>query len=63
MTTISSGKDVDNATNKKLRTDFLNLNFSEIITKFESAIPLDPARNTMPATSSRKDNQIICVHL
>jgi hypothetical protein len=63
MTTKSSGNDVDNATNKKLSTDFLNLNFSEIITKFESAIPLDPASKIMPATSSRKDNQTVCVHL
>jgi len=59
MTTKSSGNDVDKATNKKLSTNFLNLNFSEIITKFESAIPLDPAINTMPATSSRKDNQTV----
>jgi hypothetical protein len=59
MTTMSSGNDVDNATNKKLSTDFLNLNFSEIVTKFESATPLDPASNTMPATSSRTDNQTV----
>jgi hypothetical protein len=59
MTTKSSGNDVDKATNKKLSTDFLNLNFSEIITKFESAIPLDPASKIIPATSSRKDNQTV----
>jgi hypothetical protein len=59
MATDNSGNDVAKAINRKLKTDFLNLRFSDIATMLDMTMPLAPPSNASPIASNRGDNQNI----
>jgi len=51
--TDNSGNDVEKAIKRKLRTDFLNLRFSDMTTMLDMTMPLAPLSNASPIASNR----------
>jgi hypothetical protein len=55
--TDNSGNDVEKATKKKLKTDFLSLRFSDMATMLDITMLLAPLSKASPIASNRGDSQ------
>ena len=60
---VKKGSDVDKATRRKLRMDFLSLLFSDIAIRLDTTTPLDPARRTNPIVNSSGEGKITYEHI